>query len=272
MNDKSSHEIFQFLQKWDSEYHTYNLMTFHSMEIYNELEKLPYLEEWWNIDLTKYFKDEFLSFSTEGGTGYFAFWHYPALQEGIPPIVLLPSGSSEPELSASNLNDLVSKMLHNIYFNSDWGGELNKTPNKEELEGIYYDLIDEYENEFDKEISLEKIQSLLKADRIEFKRRALEIVKLSSEEEIERNVKQHPSFVDRYKEFDNKSIELLPNEHPGDFVLTFELLPKVLDGFDILMKDGKNTSIIKQGIEDLKIKYPDLYNSELFQEWMKQKS
>ena len=269
MTDKSSNKILKFLQKWDSEYHTYNLMTFHNMEIYGELEKHTYLKDWWDIDLTKHFDDEFLAFSTEGGTGYLALWKSPNLKKTDLPVVRLSSYREDPELSASNLNDLVNRMLHNIYFNGDWDGEQR---NKEELEEIYYDLINEYESEFEKEISLEDIGILLEEDRAEFKKRALKIISFVSEDQIEENIKKLPSIVERNIEFDDKNNELLPDDHinkkPNDFVLTIELLPKVLEGFDILSKDDENASTIKQAIKELKTKYPDLYNSKLFEEWM----
>jgi len=218
---KSSHKILEFLQEWQSEFHLYNLMSFHSMEIYDELEQQPYLEEMWDYNLTPYFKDKFNSFSTEGGTGYFAFWEYPNLN-GDAPIVLLTTGGIEPALLAGSLNDLICKMIHNIGFNS--GGEIDKKPSNEELEEIYYDVINEYESEYNKEVSLEEIQLLIKKDREEFKKRALRVIDFINEEQIEKNIKKHPSFVKKFKMFDSKNDELLPNASP--FKATLEDLPK----------------------------------------------
>jgi len=47
--------------------------------------------------------------------------------------------------------------------------------------------------------------------------------------------------------------------------------PKLLEGFDILLRENKDIITVKQISHKVKAQYPDLYQSKLFQEWMKKK-
>ncbi len=165
----NTHRILTFLQEWSDEEHIYDLMDFHSMEIYEELEEeTNFLKKMWDVDLSHYFEDKFYAFSTDGNGSLFAFWVYPKLQ-GEPPIVLLPSHGKEVILLASNLNNLICKIIHNIGFNGDWHCEgINGAPSKEDLEDFYNEIADDYEDD----VSIKEAENLVEKDRQLFKQKA----------------------------------------------------------------------------------------------------
>lgn len=253
-------KIFKFLQEWQNEFRFYDLMHFHNMELYNELEKEAYLENMWDIDLTKYFDDKFYSLATEGGTGYFAFWHYKNLQ-GEAPIVLLTNSGCEVVFLAGNLNDLVCRMIHRIGFNGGWSEET-----KEDFEDIYYQITDRYEEEYKKEISIEKAKVLVEEERQIFKERALKLIDFISEEEIENNIKKHPCFVDRVEQFDFKNTEFYYLKHE---IENEEDLKKLLNIFRNQIKSEFYSITKEQVTAGLKGNYPNYYKSLVFQNWLK---
>ena len=264
-------KIFNFLQEWQSEFHLYDLCHFHSMEIYNELEAEDhYLEKMWDVDLTKYFDDKFYTFSTEGGTGYFAFWHYENLQ-GEAPIVLLANSGGEPKLLAANLNDLVSKMIHQIGFNGGWwcreddDGKPLKEPTAPDFEDMYDEVADSYQEEYNKEISIKKAKELLEKDRRVFKERALKLIDFISEEEIENNIKKHPSFVDRVSQYDFKNNELYYLKHE---IKNEEELLKILNVYKSEIKSEYSDTTKEHVIAAVKGNYPEYYKSTVFKNWL----
>ncbi len=199
-------KILTFLQEYSSEEHIYDLMDFHSMEIYDELEEeTNFLKKMWDVDLSCYFEDKFYAFSTNGDGSLFAFWIYPKLQ-GEPPIVLLPSHGEEAILLASNLNDLVCKMIHNIGFNGDWHCKgINGVPSKVDLEDFYDEIADDYEDD----ISIKEVENLVEKDRQLFKQKAGKIIDFISKEEVENNIKKQPSFIHRVMQYQFKNDEIV---------------------------------------------------------------
>ena len=72
-------EILEFLCQWTSESHIYNLQCFHDMDISpdsTDLEDIPFLERYWDIDLSIYYKDKFTGFGADGSGDYIAFWEF----------------------------------------------------------------------------------------------------------------------------------------------------------------------------------------------------
>jgi len=245
-------------------------MRFHNMEIYDELEaKEDYLEKMWDIDLTKYFDDKFYTFSTEGGTGYFAFWYYNGL-ECEAPIVGISGTGGEQTTVASNLNDLVCKMIHQIGFNGGWWSRYDDNenlltlPTEEDFDDIYYDLTDNYFEQYNEEISIEKAKELLEKDREEFKERALKLIDFISEKEIDENIKKHPCFVDRVSQFDFKSTEVNHLKHE---IQNEEELQKVLT---VCRKLIRIYATKEQVIAGLKGNYPNYYTSDIFKDWLEE--
>jgi hypothetical protein len=263
-------KIFKFLQEWQAEFHLYDLMDFHSMEIYDELEAEDYLENMWDYDLTKYFNDKFYSFSTEGGTGYFAFWHYKNLQ-GEAPIVLLANSGGDPIFLAANLNDLVCKMIHQIGFNGGWWCREDddekplEEPTEEDFDDMYDQVADNYQDENNKEISIEKAKILLEKDRQDFKERALKLIDFISEKEINENIKKHPCFVDRVSQFNFKNTELFYLKHE---IKNEEELLKLLNVFKKEINDKYYPTTKEQVIAGIKGNYPKYYKSSVFEKWL----
>lgn len=258
--------ILKFLQEWSSEKHIYDIERVHNMAIYKELEEYPYyLEGMWDINLTKYFNDTFYCFSTEGGTGYFGFWLYPKLKAEAP-IVLLANSGGISTMLAANLNDLVCKMIHNIGFNAGWKwGEINDIPTSEELEEWYDELADDYEEE----ISIEKVKVLMEKDRQLFKERALKIIDFLDEEQIEDNIKKHPSFVNRVQQYQYKNDEVLWLKRE---IKSEEEFSKLLTSWTKVDNTDydKNYTLysLEKVIAAVKGNYPNYYQSKLFQDWM----
>lgn len=263
-------KIFKFLQEWQDEFHLYDLMSFHSMEIYNELETEDYLEEMWDFDLTKYYDDKFYSFSTEGGTGYFAFWHYKNLQ-GEAPIVLLANSGGYPIFLAANLNDLVCKMIHQIGFNGGWWSREDddenplEKPTKEDFEDMYDQVVDSYQEKYNKEINIKKVKILLEKDRQNFKEKALELIDFISEKEIKENIKKHPCFVDRVSQYHFKSNELYYLKHE---IKNEEELSKLLNVFKKEIKDKYHPTTKEEVVAGVKGNYPKYYNATVFKNWL----
>jgi len=253
---KKTEKIFKFLQEWQSEFHLYNLMHFHHMEIFKELEIGEYYVD---IEFEKYFDDKFYLFSTEGGTGEFAFWHYKGL-EGEAPIVFLSSGGCEAIFLAASLNDLVCKMIHQIGFNGWY--DYNE-PTDEYLDEMYDRVADSYFDHYNERISEEKAKELLEKDREEFKERALNVIDFISDKEISKNLKKHPCFVDRTGQYDFKDAEL---RYLGHEIQNEEELQKILT---IFRKEIKRDIIEKkQVIAGLKGNYPNYYASEIVKDWL----
>jgi len=253
---QKTEKIFKFLQEWQSEFHLYDLMYFHHMELFKELEIGEYYVD---FDFEKYFDDKFYLFSTEGGTGEFAFWHYKDLQ-GEAPIVFLSSGGCEAVFLAASLNDLVCKMIHQIGFNG-WYNYNEATD--EDLDAMYDRVADRYFEQYNKKISDKKAKKLLEKDREEFKERALKVIDFISDKELAENLKKHPCFVDRTGQYDFKDAEL---HYLGHEIRNEKELQKILTIFRKEIKRGNIEK--KQVIAGLKGNYPNYYTSEIVKNWL----
>lgn len=251
-------KILEFLRQWESEEHIYDLMTFHSMEFYDDLEDEKFLEKWFDVDLTEYFEDKFPSFATEGGTGYIAFWYYLDLQ-GEAPIIRIDSYGGHTEILAGSLNDLVCILIHNIGFNGGWC--VDNKPDEEDFQEHYEDLLYHYNKHNNTSLSIEEfINNIINKDREEFKQRALEIIDFKSEKEIAKNIKNHPSFIQKLEEFEKKA------EYESTKI-TPENLASKLDQFDNLIKN--EIFSVEEIIKEIEQDWPDAANTTIFQDWVK---
>lgn len=255
-------QILAFLQEWSDEEHIYNLMDFHSMEIYGLEKETDFLEKMWDIDLSPYFKDGFYAFSTEGDGTLFAFWVYPELQ-GEPPIVVLPSHGEEVTLLAENLNDLVCKMIHNIGFNGGWHCEgINGVPLEEDLEDFYDEIAYGYEDD----ITVEEAKILVEKNRQLFKEKAEKMIDFKTKEEVETSIKKQPSFIDRAMQYQLKNDEL---SFFNRELQSEEEFGKLLNYWTKCINDEYNENNKKEiVINAIRESYPNYNQSKLFQDWV----
>ena len=260
---KKTQEILHFLHQWSEAEHIYQLMMFHNMEVYDELEENPFLEKYWDVDLSPYFPDTFYEFSTEGGTGYFAFWLYPELQ-GEPPVVHISNYGEEVTLLAASLNDLVCKMIHNMGFNGGWHCEgVNGTPTEEDLEELYDEITDDYKED----ISVEKAKELVQKNMRSFKENAEQVIELISEDQVISNIKKHPNPAIRHMQYQLKNNELLYLKHEIKDEKEFSQL---LDYCKKSIKSEYEEIFTKEKvIATVKLGYPEYYKTKLFQDWIK---
>jgi hypothetical protein len=254
--------ILTFLQAWSDEEHIYDLIDFHSMEIYGLEKETDFLKRMWDVDLSPYFKDEFYAFSTEGDGTVFAFWVYPELQ-GEPPIVVLPSHGEEVTLLAANLNDLVCKMIHNIGFNGGWHCEgIDGVPLKEDLENFYDEIASDYEDD----ISVVETKKLIAKNRQLFKEKAEVIIDFKTKEEVEISIQQSPSFVCRAMHYQLKNDEL---SFFNRELQSEEEFKKLLDYWTKCIEDEYSENYKKEiVINAIRESYPNYNQSKLFQDWV----
>lgn len=259
---KKTQKILQFLNQWEKAEHIYDLCGFHSMEIYEELEENPFLEKYWDVNLSPYFPDKFYEFSTEGGTGYFTFWLYPDLQ-GDPPIVRISNYGEEVFLLAASLNDLVCKMIHNIGFNGGWHCEgVNGKPTEEDLKDFYEERADY----FKENINEQEAKELIHKSRLTFKEQAELVIDLISEEQVKKNIENHPNIAFRHMQFQLKSNEFFYLKHEIKDEKEFsKLLVYCQKSIDSKYEEDFTKEKV---IGAVKLSYPKYYVSNLFQDWI----
>lgn len=185
---KQYEPIFELLYNWQEDWHLYNILTFHDTQFY-KLEEESFID-CWGKDSRTYFEDKFVAFAYDGGGGHFCFWLYPDLV-GEPPIVFI-DGHGEQEFLASNLADFVNRMINELDF---CGGWISKGDDVEEtFKEMRWELVDNYQEHKNKEITEDEVEVLFKKDRALFKEKAGEIISYKTTEQIKKDFDKHPNF------------------------------------------------------------------------------
>ena len=195
-------EILDFLTKWQNEKRIFDLEYGNSMYFCEcEEEDVDIIANgYFGCDLSKYFQDKFYGFGIDGAGGYYALWFYPNLDRE-PPVVMLDS-EGQLEILASNTEEFLSRLVNNIFFwdNKNYNEEYEETENK------YDDLIDAYEETFDKEVSEEEFIVLIEEERKILFDRASEFIEIKPDDEILKNFNLHPDIKKWVDEVSKKAI------------------------------------------------------------------